>query len=240
MPKLIALATLILTLALNCSDGSIFNPTNRYDELAAKTIGHWQSGTSTLSFSGNGDFTEAYDLHLYENNKLRVIQKGKFEIVDSVLILKTVSWSFSNQELVDQGLSIVPWYKEIKMLKDVMIVQPVMMFTKESGSVTELAGKWKMPKWAYHSTPDYKAAVCQEVYYDFSSPDSVRYGWVYLDPCPFPDPNFKTPYQYEPPFIDVHGPSIYDTLVKFKNNKMYWYSKLKPKTYRRIQGPTTF
>ena len=218
---------------ISCSDGStVVEPFSNNPEFSSKIIGNWDFGSSKLTFTKYGDFTSTYKSLSFEST---VTQSGKYEIVDSVLILKTAKWVFSNPENI-VSISIIPMYYEINFINDELTLKPVRVFTKEEDNKTNLLGNWKMIEWVYHKVSSPKLIEYvgrQEVFYNFISQDSLYYGWNYLDAVQWDNPSWKINYEYNPPDITIPGPGIYNTVVKFKNGKMYWYDKSSLSKYFR-------
>lgn len=190
--------------------------------------GSWQSGTTKISFDSSQNFIKSWPLTDSPTNTLSMVtQKGKYEIVDSVLILKTNEWLFSNPGAI-KGIAIVPVYYEIDFSNGKMIQHQVRVLTKEDNNAKELQGVWKMIYWIYEkeTTPKYVEYIGrQEESYNFFSGDSVSCDWNYLDGTPFPTAQWRWKYTYNPPLINIVPPIIENDTVKFKHGKMYWYRK---------------
>lgn len=212
---------------IGCSEeASVSDPLSNYPEYAERILGEWNLGSSKMTFDKNGNFTNTFGMQPFDMNTT-VIQTGKYEIIDSVLILKPTKWDFSNPEIIE-GLSIVQSYYEISFTNNVLTLLPVELFTKVENDKTELLGTWKTIKWVYHkvSTPELiEYAGREEVFYEFLSKDSAYHGYKYLDETKWDNPNWKINYEYNPPDIIIPGPGIYNRTVEFKNGKMYWYNK---------------
>lgn len=207
-------------------DLSVTDPLSNSSELSERILGEWNLAGAKLTFDNSGNFSYTYDLYPFDLNTT-VTQTGKYEIIDSVLILKTSKWDFSNPENIS-SISIVPGYFEISFINGILSLLRVDVFTKEENNKTDLLGTWKMVRWVYHkvSTPELTEYTGrQEEFYNFVSKDSAYHGWNYLDKTKWHNPNWIINYEYKPPDIIIPGPGIYNTEVKFKNGKMYWYRK---------------
>jgi hypothetical protein len=229
----------LVVIFISCSDDeNVVEPYSNNPELSKKIVGTWEYGDTELRFNDYGLFTKRNRMYDYTNDSLRsvVTQFGTYEIIDSLLILKTERWQFSHPDRI-RGISIVPIYAEISFSDGVMIYDPVYAFTKENSKKESLLGKWKMTQWVYHKITEPKVIEYtgrQELYYNFVSSDSM-YTWRrLLSPSEFKDYHWKSSYQYSPPYITLPGDGIYDARVKFKNDKMYWYVKDNPVTYSKL------
>lgn len=216
-------------------DSTIVEPFSNNPEFSAKIIGVWNFGSSRMTFDKYGKFTNTYKMYPQNALETTVTQSGKYEIVDSLLILKTDKWEFSNPENI-KDISIVPIYYEIDFINNGLTLKSVRVFTKEGDNKTNLLGDWKMVEWVYHKVSSPKLIEYvgrQEVFYNFISQDSLYNGWKYLDGTQWANPSWKINYEYTPPDITIPGPGIYNTVVVFKNGKMYWYDKGSlPKMYK--------
>jgi hypothetical protein len=234
--KILLLITLQTFFIISCSE-HLVSPI--YSELSNEIIGSWKNQNIQISFDKNYNFTESLKIidFGFSGEDLIITRSGKYEIIDSVLILKANSWIFSNPELIKGGISIVPYYDEINFIDGKLIRRPVYVFSTSGSNKKELKGEWKMVQWCYHKTDtvyNIEYAGIEETFYDFLNSDTVLYGWKYLDGNPFENPSWETNYQYNPPKLTIPGPSFYNMIVEFKKSKMYWYLDQPLQEYSRI------
>lgn len=236
---LILISILTLLQLYGCSEEDVIvEPKINIPESSANIIGVWESGTTKYTFSENGDYNKYWALKTYPDVIYSYVnESGKYEIVDSVLILKSDRWSFSNPESMI-GISIIPTYNKIGFNDGKLILKRVRVFIKENGDNTKLLGTWKMLIWPYHKTSSPNKVEYygrQEEYYNFFSSDSVLYGNKYLDGTPFTESTLKFDYHYEHPLINIFATSISDNTVEFKEGKMYWFDSYPATYFSRIK-----
>ncbi len=218
----------LLTFFLSCS-GNITEPTFSDDaELVSKIIGTWSSDRYTITYYSNGTFVDTS--FFYDENQVLKPERstsGSYEIQDSVLYLKRENWHFFDVSRIENGTSIVPIETEISIENNVLYRKAVHVLVNVEGNNSEIWGTWKHISWTFHKSNPTTNIVYegrQEYYYKFSRDSTeVTYGWKYLDGNPWPDQEFKSEFEYTPPFLDIVGPGAYDLRVEFKHEKMYWY-----------------
>lgn len=197
-------------------------------ELLNQIIGTWRGDKYIITHFPDYTFTDTVFHH--ESISQIVVpfysRRGKFEIHDGVLYLLTEHWDMLNPTLASNSLSIVPGEAEIRIKGNILYKKFVSVLESTKDAKNEIWGSWKNTKWVYHTNPD--AGITyegrQEAYYVFTR-DSLKvvYGWNYLDGTPWTNPEFRSEFKYQPPYLSLYRPSYINMRVEFKYEKMFWY-----------------
>lgn len=235
MKNYFVLFLLVSILFISCSEKNVNEPVIIDDsELLSQIIGTWKSNTYKITYFSDLTFVDT----IYNQDENTQIleplysRNGEYEIQDGILYLKTEHWTFFDSSYVENGISIIPFETEINISGNILYKKAVDVLERTEGTGNEIWGSWKNMKWTYHhSSPDTNIVYegRQEYYYRFYKDSSkVTYGWKYLDGNPWSNPEYRSDFNYTPPFLDLNGPGNYDLRVEFKFGKMFWYYNFNP------------
>ena len=235
MKNQLSLFIIFIFLLSYCSVNDSNEPINLEDsQLVLNILGKWSNDFYNISFSPNYFFNDTHYRHDPITQELKPIysRTGNFEIINSILYLKTNEWTFHDSSFISRGISIVPNYSEIELTGDVLLKKSVIVLDNVEGNDTDIWGMWKYVIWSFHksfSPENITYSGRQEYYYKFDKDSSnVAYGWKYLDGNPFNNPDFNSDFDYNPPILNLFGPGDYNLTVRFKYNQMYWYYDTPP------------
>jgi len=194
--------------------------------LSTQIIGTWRSDEYIITCFQDLTFI---DTLFQKESNTQILEpfysrSGKFEIHDGVLFLKTEKWDLFNS--AENGISIVPVQSEICIQGNILYSKSVNVLESTDGTKTEIWGSWKSIRWVYHNNPNVNTTYTgkQEYYYEFSKDSTkVVYGWKYSDGTPWTNPEFKSEFKYQPPYLSLYSSSDYNMIVVFKFEKMFWY-----------------
>jgi hypothetical protein len=217
---------LISILFISCSEKNADEIIVDDSVLLTQIIGTWRSYTYVITCFPDLTFIDTVFQQKSNNQILEPYysRSGKFEILDGVLFLKTEKWDLFNS--AENGISIVPVQSEISITGNILYRKSVDVLESTKGTKSEIWGSWKNTRWVYHTNRDAGITYTgrQEYYYDFSKDSTlVVYGWKYLDGTPWTNPEFRSEFKYQPPYLSLSGPSDYNMTVVFKFEKMFWY-----------------
>jgi hypothetical protein len=219
---------LISILFLSCSEKNENEIIVDDSELLTQIIGTWKSDEYIITYFPDLTFTDTL-FHQKSNAQISeplYSRNGKFEILDGVVYLMTEHWIFIDSSFIENGISIVPVQAKISIKGNILYEQSVNVLENTKGTKTEIWGSWKNTRWVYHNNPGTKISYTgrQEYYYVFTKDSSKAvYGWKYLDGTPWTNSEFRSEFEYRPPYLSLYGPSEYNMRVEFKFEKMFWY-----------------
>lgn len=230
MKYYLALVVLSTLFIISCSENNVNQPVIVDDsELLSSIIGTWTSNSYTITHYADLTFIDTVFIvdSITQALKPRYARNGKFEIKNGVLLLKTEHWNIFDSSFVGNGIEVIPFETEISISGNILYKKVVEVLECTEGTGNVIWGKWKNIKWIYINVTSDTNIIYegrQEYYYNFYKDSTkVTYGWRYLDGNPFSNPEFRSDFNYTPPYLDLNGPSAYDLRVEFKYGKMFWY-----------------
>lgn len=218
----------IAVLVLSCKDDILVEPEIDYSNADLATqLAHYKYSDSLyyLQFFPDGTFIQK-QLTDRNNNGLLVKlyeRSGKYKLEDNQIKLSDISVNY-NKSL--GGISIIWSDQEVSLVNGKIAFKAVTALDGKEIK-NELWNYWSTVKLVYHyvESPEIIYNGREEYFYEFiSDSPKVRWGWDYLDGKPWSSTEYKSEFEYTPPYLFLKN-MVENYLVEFKNNKMFWYYK---------------
>ena len=224
-------------IVLSCSEDSIINPIDL--ELQKNIIGTWEDNTKyTITFFPNGTFIDSmYYFDQFVDTSI-IIRNGKYNISNSILTFT----EFQYDTIITQsniGFAVMERSYEITIQNSILKRKLFSVFNNIGLNRNDIWDKWETKAWyaqidavdstqTFYGSYDIQYLFIQDsnkcmqtnIFHNVVNDSIYEYGGY---------PNFT----YSPPYLDIS--SDQDILVKFINNKMYWYYSYIPKDLIKIR-----
>lgn len=238
MKKIIlSIFVLLGIIIIGCSDDNGINPIDL--ELQKNIIGTWQDNAKyTITFFQNGTFIDSmYYFDQFTDTSI-IIRNGKYNISNSILTYT----EFQYDTIITQsniGFAVIERSYEISIQNSILIRKPFSVLDNIGNKRNEIWDKWQTSSWfaqidAYNNQETYFGSYI--IKYEFKQ-DSNKCIQTNIFHNSINDSIYEYSYyrnfNYTQPYLDISGDQ--DILVKFINNKMYWYYNYMPKDLIKIR-----
>ncbi|NUQ82819.1 MAG: hypothetical protein HUU10_14535 [Bacteroidetes bacterium] len=234
MKTIVILFLSIFTL-IGCSDENNQEEITNDNLLKNRLVELLGTGKSpTIEYRSNNTYKQTF-FHSESNdsnsNKLWMIVEGKYSINNAELKIENGTVVYIDSLVSYFGWQIIFTHEiELKLSGNQLLMTPVKVFTSETGSKTELWGRWSHTSW----TISYRNQIIiyegrQTETYTFNKDSSqIYFSFDYSEKNIFDPYSGKSDFIYNPPLLSIDATTENIQNVTFKNGKMYWYYDLKP------------
>jgi len=230
-------------LIFTCDDNSV-NPLDQ--RLQQNIIGTWKDDNNyTVTFYPDGSFI---DTSLYYNRDSisqvigHFIRKGRYTINNSVLAFEDFYF-----DTVVTNLCMSNWYQPLPALisidNSIMKRKNFSRFDNIGRFGKDIWSTWEQNGWYCASFVEPFGEIKNQygtykIFYQFFK-DSSKCKFTYSRYDKVSDSTYKylslLDFKYAPPYLYIPPDSDYPTEIRFRDNKMYWYSSYLVSDLKRVK-----